>query len=84
MQYCERSIKGFIPNPSLNGKFIVSGLRSGVSGLEIFNVFGERVYSTIQPSNHSTIDLSNQPPGIYFLRIGTSEGIISKKLVVVK
>ncbi|MBI3502587.1 MAG: T9SS type A sorting domain-containing protein, partial [Bacteroidetes bacterium] len=31
-----------------------------------------------------TIDLSAQPEGIYFLRIGTSEGIISKKIILSK
>ena len=67
------------PNPS-NGKFQVSCPKSQVSTLEIFNVMGEKFYSSTQ----SEIDISSQPNGIYFLRGKTSEGIFSRKIIVQK
>ena len=67
------------PNPT-NGKFQVSSLKSQVSTLEIFNVMGEKFYSSTQ----SEIDISSRPNGIYFLRGKTSEGIFSRKIIVQK
>src|SRR3989304_4123078 len=71
------------PNPS-NGKFTLSSeITKGE--ISVYNVEGEKVYSsTIQPSNHSTIDLSSHPNGIYFINIKTENGIANKKLIINK
>ena len=82
------------PNPS-NGVFALTLKGTNNSALlgggqiEIYNVYGQIVYSTIQhPDSHrdnnTTIDLSSHPQGIYFLQLKTSEGVITKKLVVSK
>ncbi|MBI3500342.1 MAG: T9SS type A sorting domain-containing protein [Bacteroidetes bacterium] len=75
------------PNPS-TGIFSVSGLRSAVSSLDIYNVMGEKIYSSTVNSKLETVNLSAAPKvqasGIYFLRIGTSEGIISKKIIIAR
>lgn len=68
------------PNPSI-GKFQVSSLKSQVLSLEIYNVMGESIYSLNRLFTSSLIDLSAQPNGIYFLKIKTEQGIISKKIV---
>ncbi|TAL57796.1 MAG: T9SS type A sorting domain-containing protein, partial [Bacteroidetes bacterium] len=61
------------PNPS-NGMFNVQWLMAdgNTPCIEIYNVFGEKVYSAeVTPINHEplTINLSFQPSGIYFLRV---------------
>src|SRR3990172_4164378 len=67
-----------------NGKFTLSSeITKGE--ISVYNVEGEKVYSsTIQPSNHSTIDLSSHPNGIYFINIKTENGIANKKLIINK
>ncbi|MBI3502217.1 MAG: choice-of-anchor B family protein [Bacteroidetes bacterium] len=73
------------PNPSADGKFTVSGLWSGVQ-IQVYNVFGEKVYSTIQPSNHSTASVylpSGTGRGIYFYRLLSTDGKeITGKLII--
>ncbi|TAL58077.1 MAG: T9SS type A sorting domain-containing protein, partial [Bacteroidetes bacterium] len=84
------------PNPS-NGMFNVQWLMANgnTPDIEIYNVFGEKVYSAEAiPINHEplTINLSSQPKGIYFLRISDlseqlkAEGdvVINKKIVIQK
>ncbi|TAL58284.1 MAG: T9SS type A sorting domain-containing protein [Bacteroidetes bacterium] len=63
------------PNPS-DGIFNVEWLSRPIAGqpltIEVYNVFGEKVYSAeVIPINHEplTINLSSHPNGIYFLRV---------------
>ncbi|HSY76594.1 MAG TPA: choice-of-anchor tandem repeat GloVer-containing protein [Bacteroidia bacterium] len=73
------------PNPS-NGKFTIQS--AGISDkslVEIYNVLGEKVYSQLSIVNSSlSIDLSNQPAGIYLYRITSERGefIGSGKLII--
>ncbi|MBI3500579.1 MAG: T9SS type A sorting domain-containing protein [Bacteroidetes bacterium] len=76
------------PNPA-NENFTIKS-SAQISSVEIVNVLGEKVYSTIEPSNHLTIDsstsltinLSNQPQRIYFLQINTIEKIYTAKIII--
>lgn len=53
--------------------------------LSIYNMMGEKIYqSTIQQLNNSAIDLREAKEGIYSLGIKTSEGVLSKKIVVAR
>ena len=72
------------PNPS-NGKFQISNFKFQVDNIEIYNVFGEKVYEapSIKGVNNSlhqladggqTINLSSQPNGVYFLRFSVPSG----------
>ena len=66
------------PNPT-RGVFSIQGISQQQivnSQLEIYNVFGAKVYSSIINSD--------VPNGIYFLQLKTSEGIATKKLVISK
>ncbi|MBI3502201.1 MAG: T9SS type A sorting domain-containing protein [Bacteroidetes bacterium] len=79
------------PNPT-SGVFQVRSEKLEVRSIEIYNVYGERVYSwnsglvdsgkTNPPIHQSTIDLSEAPSGIYFLQLKTSEGIANKKIII--
>lgn len=66
------------PNPS-NGQFnfvMASAARPSQSTLEIYNALGEKVYSEVVPANNSqfSINLLNQPAGIYLYRIMDNTG----------
>jgi len=64
--------------------------------IEIYNVYGDKVYeqdiSDKETANGNspyglsliTVNLSESPDGIYFVRINTSAGIISKKVLVLR
>jgi sugar lactone lactonase YvrE len=75
------------PNPS-NGVFQL-GIRNKQLGMtcniEIYNILGEKVYSQIITSSNYQIDLSNQPAGIYLLKLQSEDGsMITKKIEVVR
>ena len=76
------------PNPT-NGelritnyetKFGVSPL--GIDNVELFDIIGKKL-STVnyQQSNDKSIDISHLPAGIYFVRITTEKGVITKKII---
>ena len=68
------------PNPS-NGQFTLHGSRFPVMELEIYTMVGEQLFSTMNPNE---IDIPAFPNGIYFLKLKTDYGIITKKIIVLK
>ncbi|TAL60341.1 MAG: T9SS type A sorting domain-containing protein [Bacteroidetes bacterium] len=74
------------PNPS-NGQFKVQSKMADVRWqmADVYNVFGEKIYSVINSSDHSFIDLNDKSNGIYFLRITDEKGAThSQKLILTK
>ena len=72
------------PNPT-NGKLQVTSYKLQISGLEVYNVMGEIVYRSPGITRQSSvIDLSSQHNGIYFLKIKSDEGTVTKKIVISK
>ncbi|HXB12396.1 MAG TPA: T9SS type A sorting domain-containing protein, partial [Bacteroidia bacterium] len=74
------------PNPS-NGIFTLQmKLTSENASLEVYNVFGENIYSAPMQKGANTIllNLSQQPSGIYLYRIASEQGeyITSGKLII--
>jgi hypothetical protein len=71
------------PNPSY-GKFylIIDKIEKGI--IEFFNILGDKIYETNIDSKTSKyeIDLSNQPKGIYFVKIISEQEIIIKKIII--
>ena len=52
---------------------------------EICDALGQLIYSSLFPDSSShtvTIDLSEQPKGMYFVKLNTEKGIVVRKLVV--
>ncbi|HKR03709.1 MAG TPA: T9SS type A sorting domain-containing protein [Bacteroidia bacterium] len=76
------------PNPS-NGEFTIDLKRmlnpssDGQRVISIYNMLGEKVYSTIINQQSSIINL-NMPSGIYFLNLKTENNSISQKLIIQK
>ncbi len=67
------------PNPS-SGIFNIEGI-ADKAGISIFNAFGDEIRdgTFILPDK---IDLSQQPKGIYFIRITTEKGMYFEKLLI--
>lgn len=75
------------PNPT-SGIFKLQ-LNSGQTAinnhqLSIFNMLGEKIYSSQINSDKTEIDLSKAPQGIYLVQIKTDKGVATKKLILNK
>jgi len=74
------------PNPT-TGKFSVFSYQLSEMGgaVEIFDMMGRKLLSHSPLTSHSSplieIDISHLSAGMYFLKIQTSEGIITKKII---
>jgi hypothetical protein len=74
------------PNPS-TGKFSIQSKMEDVrwQRADVYSVFGEKIYSVNNSSAQTTIDLSDNANGIYFLRIRDEKGTThSQKLILSK
>jgi len=73
-----REIKLY-PNPT-SGTITIEGINAN-SEISAYNSFGKQVYFD-NNFNHSFINLSPYPKGIYLLTIKTSEGVFTEKVVL--
>jgi hypothetical protein len=69
-----------IPNPN-NGIFSLNSFNK-ISSIEIVNVLGEKIYSSVINSNKLEIDLSTQPRGIYFVEVMVGNERRTKKIIL--
>ncbi|MEI8047280.1 MAG: YCF48-related protein [Bacteroidota bacterium] len=74
----------FYPNPS-KGKFTMSGDIEKITSIEIYNVFGEEIYSILNCKQKITneMDLSEFSKGIYFVLI-YNKGYVHKEKIVIQ
>jgi hypothetical protein len=70
------------PNPT-NGILYFNHVNSENVMAEVYTISGKIIFSDIRLSNNSSINLTNQPDGIYFIKIKTEEGVFYKKAQVV-
>lgn len=68
------------PNPT-KGPFTIATSIPQAS-IEIYNVMGERIQSHENPGTKSKMDISNQPAGMFFLKIRSQDGEILVKKVI--
>lgn len=69
------------PNPS-NGKVTLQlNNKNKIVTIEVLNVVGEVVYSLTKNWSKIDIDLSNQPNGIYLLKVMTNEQQTVEKII---
>ncbi len=67
------------PNPSA-GQFIVEG--ENIRKIEIIDIIGRTVYSSLINQTRQSIDLSTQQRGIYFVEVTTNRGTTINKLIL--
>ena len=68
------------PNPSSGVFRISSNLK--FEDLEIYNVFGERVFYSEYKDNKTNINLELLPKGIYFLTVHSTNETLSQKIII--
>jgi DNA-directed RNA polymerase beta subunit len=69
------------PNPSDNGYFVVNGSDILVD-LQVLNSTGQIIINKSGVMcKDLLLDISNEPPGIYFVLVITNDEIINKKII---
>ena len=89
--YINDALKVF-PNPASNSLQVTFSGSSGKASMSIYDMNGKLLLSQItlptpNPSgegNSATIDVSSLNEGVYTLSIITNEGVLNKKLVIVR
>lgn len=70
------------PNPNA-GVFRISFQDKAKNlSVEIYDILGQLVQEVIYQTEEERIDVSHLPNGIYFLHIQTSEGTLTKKIII--
>ena len=78
------SIGEIYPNPSA-GVFKVSADSNALVSLTVFNTLGSTIEehkATDEEPIPTSIDLSDQQPGLYFVELATLEGKVTKRIIV--
>jgi len=74
----ESTIKMY-PNPVQNSLTIKTTSNAPISSIEVFDVLGKRIL--LEKSNRNRLNVSHLNKGIYFIKITTEKGTLTKKLV---
>jgi hypothetical protein len=70
-----------VPNPT-DGQLTIDNGQWTIDNIEVYDVFGRCVgthYSLL--TTHYSIDISGLPSGVYFLRITTGNGVVTRKVI---
>ena len=79
--FTEGSINVF-PNP--NGGLFSINSTTKICSVEIINILGEKIYADLVAASSKNINLSNEPSGIYMVRLkNDARGIVTKKISVI-
>lgn len=79
----ERDIDQFLhlyPNPT-TGKCIVRNEQDLIEQLEVFDMYGKRLEQHFVRDYQTDIDLSARASGVYFVRVTTEQGMVTKRVV---
>lgn len=79
-QLLKLNLINIIPNPASN-QFTISNLQFPISEIDICNVLGEKVLSIAKSQKQISVDISNIPPGIYFIKVRGEKGESVAKFV---
>lgn len=69
------------PNPTSG---IVKIEAEKIRHISAFNMIGQQIFNGLACGDEFKLDLGNREPGIYFIRIVTASGIITKRVVLTK
>jgi uncharacterized delta-60 repeat protein len=71
------------PNPSKGVYTFITNELNITKSISIYTILGQKIYDTVISSNETTIDISNQPKGVYIYKVCGLEGETkSGKLVI--
>lgn len=69
------------PNPATD-RFTVEG--QGLNHVSVYNTIGQLVFDANCEGNSTVINLSNVETGVYMVRIATENGMVTKRITMIK
>ncbi len=69
------------PNPSPDGMFNVKSSEFNVQSLDVHNILGEKVVSSIINAKTAILNLSGADNGIYFIQLRSGDNIYTRKIM---
>ncbi len=69
------------PNPT-SDRFTIEG--NGLSHVSVYNTLGQMVYEANCDGDMTEVNLSNVETGVYMVRIATENGMVTKRVSVIK
>ena len=69
------------PNPTTS-RFTIEG--AGLKHVSVYNTLGQLVYESNCDGNMAEINLGNVETGVYMVRITTENGMLTKRVSVIK
>ena len=72
------------PNPTTGFVSVMMPTDATNFKVAVYNMIGEEVVSDVFNSNYAKLDLTNQPNGIYFVKITSNGEVTTKKVILSK
>lgn len=76
----QSSLLTIYPNPFSN-QFTINYVPTSVATVEVFNLLGNKVVNQTFTQKNTVIDLTNQPNGIYLVKVTDGSKVLIKKVV---
>jgi uncharacterized delta-60 repeat protein len=70
------------PNPS-SGRFYFNSAKNG-SGIEIYNLIGQKIFSSVVTSDNYSINIAGQENGVYFYKVSDQNNLIQQGKIVIE
>ena len=80
MELSEAMSIDIYPNPT-NGEVNISSA-TNIGNVSVFNMFGQKLFSTVVNKSNTMLDFSSYENGVYLLSITTRKGTVSQKLII--
>ncbi len=71
------------PNPT-NGKIYISDPDNSITNVQVFDQHGKMIYNNSSKQIHQSIDMSAYQQSLYFIKMQTVNGMVTKKISLVK
>jgi hypothetical protein len=71
------------PNPSI-GTFNVALTEKVASTVMVYNMLGELIFSSTKNTQLFTVDMNDQPNGVYFVKVKSGDLLTTKKVILSK
>ena len=69
-----------VPNPT-TGELRIENGELRIMSVEVFDVYGRNCHVSRVTSSENDINISHLPAGVYFVKISTEAGEVTKKIV---
>lgn len=76
----ENNVLNIYPNP-FNTQFIINYQPTTNTRVEVYNLLGSKVLTQQLTQSLTVLDLSNQPNGLYFVKVSDGNEVITRKVI---